>query len=123
MCRVVLTKGKYRGCIGTVLSTVDNDKLGVKVQVIPPEPPFGLAIARSVQESYISANDASKVLRMDPRIFGRVTGNLFFSPGKFDLGLNLKSKDKKCVLGYTRVKKDPFTQKNKKKNARRKERN
>jgi len=117
MCRVVLTKGKYRGCIGTVLSTVDNDKLGVKVQVIPPEPPFGLAIARSVQESYISANDASKVLRMDPRIFGRVTGNLFFSPGKFDLGLNLKSKDKKCVLGYTRVKKDPFTQKNKKKNA------
>ncbi|KAL7542662.1 hypothetical protein ACHAXR_012108 [Thalassiosira sp. AJA248-18] len=115
-CRVILTKGKYRGCVGTVLSTVD-DKAGVKVQVIPPEPPFGLAIARSVQESYISANDASKVLRMDPRIFGRVTGSLFFNPGKYDLGLNLKYKDKRCVLGYTRVKKDPASQKNKKKDA------
>ena len=116
-CRVVLTKGKYRGCIGTVLSLSDNDKVGVKVQVIPPEPPFGLAIARSVQESYISASDACKVLRMDPRIFGRVTGNLFFSPGKYDLGLNLKYKDKRCVLGYTRVKKDPSSPKNKKKDA------
>jgi len=116
-CRVVLTKGKYRGCIGTVLSTVDKDKLGVKVQVIPPEPPFGLAIARSVQESYISANDAAKVLRINPRLFGRITGNLFFNPGKYDLGLNLKYKDKRCVLGYTRVKKDPYAQKNKKKDA------
>lgn len=116
-CRVVLTKGKYRGCIGTVLSTVDKDKLGVKVQVIPPEPPFGLAIARSVQESYISANDAAKVLRINPRLFGRITGNLFFNPGKYDLGLNLKYKDKRCVLGYTRVKKDPHAQKNKKKDA------
>ena len=115
-CRVVLTKGKYRGCIGTVLGTDDSGKVGVKVQVIPPEPPFGLAIARGVQESYISSNDAAKVLRMDPRIFGRVTGNLFFSPGKYDLGLNLKYKDKKYVLGYTRVKKDP-SQKNKKKEA------
>lgn len=115
--RVVLTKGKYRGCIGTVLSTVDNDKLGVKVRVIPPEPPFGLAIARSVQESYISANDASKVLRIDPRIFGRVVGNLFFSPGRFDLGLNLKYKDKRCVLGYTRVKKAASAKKKKKAKA------
>ena len=30
-CKVVLTKGKYRGCIGTVLSTLDKDKVGVKV--------------------------------------------------------------------------------------------
>ncbi|KAL7553084.1 hypothetical protein ACHAWF_016346 [Thalassiosira exigua] len=116
-CHVVLTKGKYRGCIGTVMSIVDNSKVGVKVNVIPPEPPFGLAIARSVQESYISAKDAAKVLRMDPRIFGKITGNLPFSPGKYDLGLNLKYKDKRCVLGYTRVKKDPSAKKNKKKDA------
>lgn len=114
-CQVVLTKGKYRGCIGTVLS-IDGDKVGVKVQVIPPEPPFGLAIARSVQESYISASDAAKVLKMDPRIFGKITGSLFFSPGKYDLGLNLKYKDKRCVLGYTRVAPDPEN-KNKKKSA------
>ena len=116
-CRVVLTKGKYRGCLGTVLGIDESGKVGVKVQVIPPEPPFGLAIARGVQESYISSNDAAKVLRMDPRIFGRVTGSLFFSPGKYDLGLNLKYKDKRYVLGYTRVKKDPADQKNKKKDA------
>lgn len=114
-CQVVLTKGKYRGCIGTVLS-IDGDKVGVKVKVIPPEPPFGLAIARSVQESYISASDAAKVLKMDPRIFGKITGSLFFNPGKYDLGLNLKYKDKRCVLGYTRVTPDP-ERKNKKKSA------
>ena len=112
-CRVVLTKGKYRGCTGTVLGAVDDEKVGVKVQVIPPEPPFGLAIARSVQESYISSMDAAKVLKTDPRIFGKITGSLFFSPGKYDLGLNLKYKDKRCVLGYTRVK--PDANKNKKK--------
>ena len=115
--RVVLTKGKYRGCSGTILTTNDKDKVGVRVQVIPPEPPFGLAIARSVQESYISASDAAKVLRIDPRIFGKVTGNLFFNPGKYDLGLNLKYKDKRCVLGYTRVKKDPASKNSKKKDA------
>eukprot|EP00979_Chaetoceros_neogracilis_P018825 scaffold11266_cov256-Chaetoceros_neogracile.AAC.1 len=49
---VVLTKGKYLGCIGTVVGALDDGKVGVKVKVIPPEPPFGLAIARSVQESY-----------------------------------------------------------------------
>lgn len=114
-CRVVLTKGKYRGCIGTVLGAIDEEKVGVKVQVIPPEPPFGLAIARSVQESYISSTDAAKVLKMDPRIFGKITGSLFFSPGKYDLGLNLKYKDKRFVLGYTRVK--PDAEKNKKKDA------
>ena len=114
-CRVVLTKGKYRGCIGTVLS-IDGDKVGVKVQVVPAEPPFGLAIARSVQESYISAADAAKVLKMDPRIFGKITGSLFFSPGKYDLGLNLKYKDKRCVLGYTRIAPD-LEKKNKRREA------
>lgn len=105
-CRVVLTKGKYRGCLGTVLGAFD-DKVGVTVQVIPPEPPFGLAIARSVQESYVSSFDAAKVLRVDPRVFGKITGSVSFDPGRYDLGLNLKYRDKKCVLGYTRVRGDP----------------
>jgi len=113
-CKVVLTKGKYRGCIGTVLSTLDKDKVGVKVSVIPPEPPFGLAIARSVGESYISSGDAARVLKMNPKVFGRVTGNLFFSPGKYDLGLNLKYRDRRYVLGYTRIKQDPNEAKKKK---------
>jgi len=100
---VVLTKGKYRGCLGTVISVV-GDKVGVKVDVSPPEPPFGLAIARTVQESYISTKDAAKLLKMNPGVFAKITGSLFFNPGNYDLGLNLKYKQDFCVLGYTRKK-------------------
>lgn len=103
-CKVLLTKGKHRGCHGEVLGVVGGDKVGVKVQVIPPEPPFGLAIARSVQESYISSGDAARVLQIDPRIFGKITGSVFFEPGRYDLGLNLKYRENLCVLGYTRRK-------------------
>merc|ERR1712045_101256 len=53
-CDVILMKGKYRGCLATVLNTFDDGKVGVKVNALEPEPPFGLAIARSVQESYIT---------------------------------------------------------------------
>ena len=99
--RVVLTKGKHRGSVGTILSVVD-DKVGVKVEVAPHEPPFGLAIARTVQESYLSTMEASKALKMNPGIFAKVTGSLFFQPGNYDIGLNLKYKKDYCVLGYTR---------------------
>jgi len=100
--KVLLTKGKHRGCHGEVLGVVDGDKVGVKVEVVPPEPPFGLAIARSVQESYISSSDAARVLQIDPRVFGKITGSVFFEPGRYDLGLNLKYRENLCVLGYTR---------------------
>ncbi len=99
---VVLTKGKYRGCTGSVVGIVDNDKVGVRVQVTPPEPPFGLAIARSVQESYVSFSDASKVLKLHPAILGKIVGSLFFNPGRYDIGLNLKYKHEFCVNGYSR---------------------
>ncbi len=99
--RVILTKGKHRGCIGSVLSVVD-EKVGVKVEVYPPEPPFGLAIARTLQESYISTAEAAKALKMNPSIFAKVTGSLYFRPGNFDLGLNLKYNKDFCVLGYAR---------------------
>jgi hypothetical protein len=101
---VILTKGKYRGCVGTVVGTLDDQKVGVSVAVVPPEPPFGLAIARSVQESYISSSDAAKVLKVPPGIFGKLVGSLFFNPGRYDLGLNLRYKQDFCTLGYTRRK-------------------
>lgn len=101
---VVLTKGKYRGCSGTVVGVVDKKTVGVKVQIIPPELPFGLAIAQSVQESNISSTDASRILKIHPGLFGKITGSLLFEPGRFDLGLNLKSPDGLCVVGYTRKK-------------------
>jgi len=101
---VILTKGKYRGCTGAVVSILNDDKVGIAVQVTPPEPPFGLAVARSVQESYLSTSDASKVLKIHPGIFGKIVGSLFFNPGRYDLGLNLKYNREFCVVGYSRVK-------------------
>lgn len=112
--RVVLTKGKYRGCKGTVVAAVDDKKIGVKVEVIPSEPPFGLAIARSVQESYVSSGDAAKLVKLHPNVFGKVMGGLFIDPGRFDLGLNLKYAEGLYVVGYTRRKPDSDAEKKKK---------
>jgi hypothetical protein len=105
-CNVLLTKGKYRGCRGIVAGVVDKKNVGVKVLTFPAEMPFGLAIARSVQESYVSSSDASRILKMQPGIFGKITGKLQFEQDKYDLGLNLKSADGTCVVGYTRKKLD-----------------
>ena len=112
--RVVLTKGKYRGCRGTVVAAVDDKKIGVKVEVLPPEPPFGLAIARSVQESYVSSGDAAKLVKLHPNVFGKIMGGLFIDPGRFDLGLNLKYAEGLFVVGYTRRKPDSEAEKKKK---------
>lgn len=101
-CSVVLTKGKYKGCQGIVVGIADQKNVGVKVQILPPEPPFGLAIARSVQETYLSSADAARILKMPGGLFGKLTGKLQFEQGKYDLGLNLKSADGNCVVGYTR---------------------
>jgi 5'-3' exoribonuclease 1 len=103
-CNCVLTKGKFRGCVASVVGIVDSKNVGVKVLTIPPEMPFGLAIARSVQETYLSAYDAARILRMSPTIFGKIMSRLQFEPGRFDLGLNLKSADGFFVVGYTRKK-------------------
>jgi len=100
--RVVITKGKYRGCVGTVHGILDDNDVGVSVTVIPPEPPFGLAIVKSIQESYITANDIAGILRLNPTTVAKVTASLYFNPGKFDLGLNFAYKGRFYILGYSR---------------------
>lgn len=105
-CQVILTKGKNRGCLGTVVGIADEKTVGVRVSTLPPEMPFGLAIARSVQDSYLSSADAARILKLHPGVFGKVMGRLQFEQGKYDLGLNLKSADGSCVVGYTRKKVD-----------------
>ncbi|KAL7557528.1 hypothetical protein ACA910_019310 [Epithemia clementina (nom. ined.)] len=102
--RVILTKGKYRGCLGQVVGLVDKKTVGVSVQTLPAEPPFGLALARAAQESYVTSNDAARILRIHPGVLGKVAGRLQFEQGRYDLGLNLKSADGMCVVGYTRRK-------------------
>jgi 5'-3' exoribonuclease 1 len=109
---VVLTKGKYRGCKGVVVGVSEDQKVGVNVQVVPPEPPFGLAISKAIRESYVSATDAAKVLKLNRNIFGKVVGSLIIDPGKFDVGLNLKYAEGLCVVGYARKKPDELSDKN-----------
>lgn len=104
---ILLTKGKHKGCHGSVLSVAEDGKgscVVAKVHVLPPEPPFGLAIAKSVQDTYVSSIEAAKLLKLNPGVFGKLTGSLLVNPGKYDLGLNLKFKKELYVLGYTRMK-------------------
>ena len=103
---IILTKGKYRGCKGSVVGIAEGKKVGVKVSTMPPEVPFGLALARSVYESYISSGDAARILKLHPGLFGKITGSIIFGPGNYDLGLNLKSGDGLCVAGFTRQKRE-----------------
>ena len=67
-----------------------------------PKRRFGLAIARSVEESYVSSSDAARILKLDPPSLEKITGSLKVDPGRYDLGLNLKYSEGSCRFGYTR---------------------
>jgi len=56
-----------------------------------------LAIARSVQDSYVSSVDAARILKIHPVVFGKIMGWLQFQQARYDLGLNLKAADGTCV--------------------------
>ena len=56
----------------------DGKKVGVKVLTMPPEVPFGLALARSINETFVSSADAGRILKVNPLIFGRITSALSF---------------------------------------------
>lgn len=101
---VVLTKGAHRGCRGVVVGVIDQKSVGVRVATYPPEPSFGLAAARALENTYryMSTVDAAKKLRIHPGLIGKVMGKLQVVQGRYDLGLNLKSADGSCVVGYTR---------------------
>jgi Exoribonuclease Xrn1 D1 domain/Xrn1 SH3-like domain len=103
-CNVILTKGKFRGCVAQVVAVADKKNVGVRVQTLPAETPFGHVIAQSVHETFMSSQDAARILKMNPGVLGKVMGRLQFEQGRYDLGLNLKSPDGLCVVGYTRKK-------------------
>lgn len=63
----------------------------MKIQVIPPEPPIGLAITQSIKETYFSSFEAILKIQLNRLVFGKITGSLLEQPGKCNLGLNLKS--------------------------------
>ena len=78
---VILLAGKYKGCKGVVGGTntagEGDDKkesVNVKVTVVPPEPPFGLAIVRSVSEQFMSIVDAAHILKLPCSVLHKITG-------------------------------------------------
>ncbi len=93
--------GEHRGCQGVIKGEDNRGNLIVEAQVIPPEPPFGLNIAKSVGGDYIKASKVCNIVGLNPRVLGRITGSYLVDPGKFDIGLNLKSK-RFYLLGYAR---------------------
>ena len=105
---VILTSGKYKGAIAVVAGASHDDEKGAMVHVrmeeVAPEPPFGLAIVRSIAESYVGVVDAAKILKLPTSVLHKVIGSLSVDPGRFDIGLNMKYKGEFCVVGYTRVK-------------------
>ncbi|GMH92275.1 hypothetical protein TL16_g12296 [Triparma laevis f. inornata] len=120
---VVLLAGKYKGCRGVVGGTNSykgcrgvvggtnsvgegdekKESVNVKVEVVPPEPPFGLAIVRSVSEQFMSIVDAAHILKLPCSVLHKITGSFSVDPGRYDMGLNLKHKGEYCVLGYSRI--------------------
>jgi len=108
---VILIAGKYKGCKGVVTSVLEKGGeqkehlINTKVEVVPPEPPFGLAIVRSVNEGFMSGMEASKILKMPVSVFGKLTGTFSVDPGRYELGLNLKQQGSHAVPAYTRQKK------------------
>lgn len=77
----------------------------VDVEFLVPdtaEPQFGHAIAKSLQEPYISSKEVCKVLNISPDLLGKVVGSIAADPGRHDLGLNLKRNGQHQLLGYVR---------------------
>jgi 5'-3' exoribonuclease 1 len=74
----------------------------VEFYVQPPEPPFGHAIAQSIQEEYFPARDVCRSLGISPSVLGKIVGSIFVEPGRYDLGLNLKRNGQYQLLGYVR---------------------
>ena len=97
------------GCMGTIVQgrtdPTDSTKYvcDIELNIPPPEPPFGMLLAKTVKERYFSAKSASTALKVSPSTFGRIVSS--FRVGPFDIGLNLKVKHRSTFLylpGYAR---------------------
>ena len=114
------------GSTGTVVG-YDQDRVVVDLDGRGTEPPFGLAIARAVQDKFAPSTQACKSLGIRPDVLGKIAGNLicYIDTGAqqsgggrgdrgpdlrgtdlFDLGLRLRvtssEREKLRVLGYVR---------------------
>ena len=61
------------------------------VDLRPPEPPFGIAVAETIKDHYFPPYMACKKLNVRPDLFGKIVGSIRVDPGRYDIGLNLKA--------------------------------
>jgi 5'-3' exoribonuclease 1 len=97
-----LGSGPLRGCKGKVMKHLESGQVAIRVEVRPAEPPFGVNVAASVQETFIPAHDVVNQVGLRPDILGKVLGSLVVNPGRYDIGLNLKANGRYYTLGYAR---------------------
>ncbi|CAM9458723.1 unnamed protein product [Heterosigma akashiwo] len=100
--RVVFVRGAFRGLSGQVLPPSPPNTCRVVVEERDPEPPFGLNIARSIQEQYVPAPQLARALGLRGDVFGKVAGPRRIEPGRIEVGLNLKWNGQFQLLGYSR---------------------
>lgn len=55
---------------------LSSKTFSVETPVLPEEPPFGLAIARAVQEKYFPMGAIGKMLNVRPETLDRVLGSV-----------------------------------------------
>lgn len=133
-CEVVAIKGNLLGVRGRVVGphkpkessdstairkSLRDDVKGSQQKVVdiefftlPPESPFGHAIAESVKEDYFPSRDVCKSLRISPSLLGKIVGSVTVEPGRHDFGLNLKRNGMYHLLGYVRKVPDTYRNSN-----------
>ena len=98
---VVLADGTaLHGCCGIVVGQASETLVRVQLHVPEPEPPFGLNIARALQEkSWVKSGKTAQLLKMKSTTLGRLSGGAWVSvptPGSksqsYNVGLQLKGR-------------------------------
>lgn len=115
---VAVVRGPYRGAMAVVTgdarcpapaSGEKRDReagaangLQLSVTVRKPEPAFGRSLVASVQDRYFDSAAVAKLLKINPRVLGKMAGSCYVEPGRFDLGLNLFTPAGLYLPGYVR---------------------
>lgn len=99
---------KCYGCKGVIQDYLGKDSHGKDVFLVNMEKclkpgRFGKEIAKKAEEEYFSLYDVARGLDLDPVVLAKITADVYFEPGRHNLGIPIKfSTKQQQVLGYTR---------------------
>eukprot|EP01114_Cavostelium_apophysatum_P014830 TRINITY_DN3939_c0_g1_i1.p1 TRINITY_DN3939_c0_g1~~TRINITY_DN3939_c0_g1_i1.p1 ORF type:complete len:1028 (+),score=267.90 TRINITY_DN3939_c0_g1_i1:154-3237(+) len=101
---IYLGKENSYGSRGVIVASQAPNAIDVEIQLEPPVPTFGRDIASSSKERYWPLHDVARNLNIPIGVLAKITGLVFFQPGKINLGLGLKFSSKNLqILGYSRL--------------------